>query len=122
MAEASGARSVFSATMAALIASLPGALPGQQPPMAGASAATEAGYGVFQQKCTTCHGNPQFDKAPPPEVLFKYTPERIYDSLTKGVMAGVTTGRRGATGHEPVVLSGWWLDRSNCGSDVQRKE
>ena len=68
---------------------LPGAVLAQQSPLAGASAATEAGYGVFQQKCTTCHGNPQFEKAPPPEVLFQYTPERIYDSLTKGVMATV---------------------------------
>lgn len=84
-----GAGSIFSAAIAALIASLPGALPAQQPAMAGASAATEAGYGVFQQKCTTCHGNPQFDKAPPPEVLFQYTPERIYESLTTGPMAAV---------------------------------
>ena len=53
------------------------------------SAATEMGYGIFQQKCLTCHGNPAFDKAPPPAALYQYTPERIYDSLTHGVMASV---------------------------------
>ena len=74
---------------AVLLTVLPGALLAQQPPLAGANAATEAGYGVFQQKCLTCHGNPQYEKAPSPEVLFQYTPERIYDSLTKGLMAGV---------------------------------
>jgi polyvinyl alcohol dehydrogenase (cytochrome) len=84
-----GARFLFAGTLAALIAALPGALPAQQSSMAGASAATEAGYGVFQQKCATCHGNPQNEKAPAPTVLFQYTPERIYDSLTTGVMATV---------------------------------
>jgi polyvinyl alcohol dehydrogenase (cytochrome) len=52
-------------------------------------AATEMGYGIFQQKCLTCHGNPAFDKAPPPVTLYQYTPERIYESLTHGVMASV---------------------------------
>jgi polyvinyl alcohol dehydrogenase (cytochrome) len=52
-------------------------------------AATEMGYAYFQQKCLTCHGNPQFAKAPPPTALFQYTPERIYDSLATGVMAPV---------------------------------
>lgn len=84
-----GARAVFAGTLAALFAVLPGALPAQQSSMAGADPATEAGYGVFQQKCATCHGNPQNEKAPAPTVLFQYTPERIYDSLTKGVMATV---------------------------------
>jgi mono/diheme cytochrome c family protein len=93
-----GARVTFARTItawAALIVVLPGtalaqqSAPAPQAPLAGANAATEAGYGVFQQKCTTCHGNPQYEKAPAPEVLFQYTPERIYDSLTKGVMAGV---------------------------------
>src|SRR5689334_19666637 len=52
-------------------------------------AATEFGYGIFQQKCLTCHGKPEFEKAPPPTTLFQYTPERIYESLTTGVMAPV---------------------------------
>src|SRR5882672_798059 len=51
------------------------------------NAATEFGYGFFQQKCLTCHGNPQFEKAPPPAALYQYTPERIYESLATGVMA-----------------------------------
>ena len=52
-------------------------------------AATEFGYGIFQQKCMNCHGKPEFEKAPPPAALFQYTPERIYESLTTGVMAPV---------------------------------
>ena len=32
------------------------------------------------------------------------------EAVTEGVMAGVTIGRRGATGHDPVVFPGWWLD------------
>lgn len=53
------------------------------------NAATEFGYGIFQQKCLTCHGNPQFEKAPPPAALYQFTPERIYESLATGVMATV---------------------------------
>jgi polyvinyl alcohol dehydrogenase (cytochrome) len=53
------------------------------------NAATEMGYAYFQQKCLTCHGNPQFAKAPAPTTLFQYTPERIYESLATGVMAPV---------------------------------
>ncbi|MEP7243222.1 MAG: PQQ-binding-like beta-propeller repeat protein [Gammaproteobacteria bacterium] len=53
------------------------------------NAATEFGYGFFQQKCLTCHGNPQYEKAPPPAALYQYTPERIYESLATGVMASV---------------------------------
>src|SRR5689334_1974578 len=53
------------------------------------NAATEFGYGIFQQKCMNCHGKPEFEKAPPPATLFQYTPERIYESLTTGVMAPV---------------------------------
>jgi mono/diheme cytochrome c family protein len=53
------------------------------------NAATEFGYAFFQQKCLTCHGNPQYEKAPPPATLYQYTPERIYESLATGVMASV---------------------------------
>ncbi|HEU4626264.1 MAG TPA: PQQ-binding-like beta-propeller repeat protein [Steroidobacteraceae bacterium] len=104
------ARVLGLATAAAAIVALPAALPAQsaapanakgQPspaPLAEApaiprnidlNAATEYGYAFFQQKCLTCHGNPQFEKAPPPEALYQYTPERIYESLTTGVMASV---------------------------------
>ncbi len=53
------------------------------------TASTEAGYGILQQKCLGCHGKPQYPKAPPPAVLYEYTPERIYESLSNGVMASV---------------------------------
>jgi polyvinyl alcohol dehydrogenase (cytochrome) len=53
------------------------------------NAATEMGYAFFQQKCLTCHGNPQYERAPPPTALFQYTPERIYESLATGVMLPV---------------------------------
>ncbi|MEJ0098229.1 MAG: PQQ-binding-like beta-propeller repeat protein [Pseudomonadota bacterium] len=53
------------------------------------SASTEAGYGILQQKCLSCHGKAQYPKAPPPSVLYEYTPERIYEALTHGVMASV---------------------------------
>ncbi len=59
------------------------------PPNVDLKAATEFGYGIFQQKCLNCHGKPEFEKAPPPATLFQYTPERIYESLTTGVMAPV---------------------------------
>jgi len=78
---------------------LPGALFAQAPAQAPApsvvprnvdlNAATEFGYGIFQQKCLNCHGKPEFEKAPPPAALYQYTPERIYESLTTGPMASV---------------------------------
>src|SRR6187431_3384005 len=77
--------------MAALIA-LPGVLSAQAPAVprtVDLNAATEFGYGIFQQKCLTCHGNPQFEKAPPPAALYQYTPERIYESLATGPMAPI---------------------------------
>jgi polyvinyl alcohol dehydrogenase (cytochrome) len=51
--------------------------------------ATEFGFAIFQQKCIACHGNPAFERAPPPAALNQYPPERIYESLTTGVMATV---------------------------------
>ncbi len=53
------------------------------------SAATEMGFRVFQTACVTCHGKPEFEKAPPPEALMQYTPERIYEALNTGPMAEV---------------------------------
>jgi len=107
---AAGARGIILANVTAALIALPGALSAQSPAPANAesknstaaladapalprnvdlNAATEFGYGFFQQKCLTCHGNPQYEKAPPPATLYQYTPERIYESLTTGVMASV---------------------------------
>jgi polyvinyl alcohol dehydrogenase (cytochrome) len=104
------ARGTILASVAAALIALPGASTAQSPvpanpdskPVTPApadaptlsrnidlNAATEFGYAFFQQKCLTCHGNPQFEKAPPPTTLYQYTPERIYESLTTGVMASV---------------------------------
>jgi polyvinyl alcohol dehydrogenase (cytochrome) len=103
-------RGIIIAGMACVLIALPGSLPAQSPPTETATekdptaaflssnelprnidlnAATEFGYGFFQQKCLTCHGNPLYEKAPPPAALYQYTPERIYESLTTGVMASV---------------------------------
>ena len=51
-----------------------------------ATAATEAGFGIFQTRCLGCHGNPAYERAPSPNVLREISPERIYESLTTGVM------------------------------------
>ena len=55
-------------------------------PSAAASLNTERGYGIFQQRCLNCHGNPQFERAPSPAALREMAPERIYDALTRGAM------------------------------------
>ncbi len=103
------ARGIILTSVAAALSILSGAVPAQTSAPASADsrtnaalaeapaiprnidldAATEFGYAFFQQKCLTCHGNPQYEKAPPPATLFQYTPERIYESLTTGAMASV---------------------------------
>ncbi|MGA8707209.1 MAG: PQQ-binding-like beta-propeller repeat protein [Steroidobacteraceae bacterium] len=50
---------------------------------------TEFGFAVFQQHCMTCHGSPEFGRAPSPAALRAMTPERIYAALTTGVMKSV---------------------------------
>src|SRR5581483_7344841 len=55
-------------------------------PSAAASLNTERGYAIFEQSCLTCHGNPQFERAPSPAALREMTPEHIYDALTSGAM------------------------------------
>src|SRR6185312_16903768 len=55
-------------------------------PSAAASLNTERGYAIFQRSCLTCHGNPQFERAPSPSALREMTPEHIYDALTSGAM------------------------------------
>jgi len=58
----------------------------QTPPPAGLG--TEAGFAVFQQNCTKCHGNPDAPiQAPSPATLRLMTPEKIYAALTSGPMS-----------------------------------
>jgi polyvinyl alcohol dehydrogenase (cytochrome) len=92
-------RGIMLANVASALLALPGAVLAQQsaptetpsgiPRNIDLNAATEFGYGIFQQKCLNCHGKKEYEKAPPPATLFQYTPERIYESLTTGPMASV---------------------------------
>ena len=51
------------------------------------SLGSESGYGIFQQRCTRCHGNPAAPRpAPAPSALRQLSPEAIYDALTSGTM------------------------------------
>ncbi len=50
---------------------------------------TEFGFAVFQQHCVSCHGNPAYERAPPPATLRTMSPERIYTALTTGIMKSV---------------------------------
>jgi polyvinyl alcohol dehydrogenase (cytochrome) len=61
---------------------------GQGPgrPRDAAAVGTEAGFGLFQQNCTSCHGNPDVPRAPSPTAVRAMTPEKIYEALTTGVM------------------------------------
>jgi polyvinyl alcohol dehydrogenase (cytochrome) len=47
---------------------------------------TETGFAVFQQRCMSCHGNPNVERAPSPAAIREMPPEKIYDALTSGVM------------------------------------
>ena len=48
---------------------------------------TELGFGVFQERCMSCHGNPNASQqAPDPSALRHLTPEAIYVALTSGAM------------------------------------
>jgi polyvinyl alcohol dehydrogenase (cytochrome) len=51
-----------------------------------ASARTEFGFGIFQQKCLSCHGKTQYERAPTPEALREMSPEHLYDVLSEGIM------------------------------------
>ncbi|MEY2457911.1 MAG: hypothetical protein QOK06_3065 [Acidimicrobiaceae bacterium] len=51
-----------------------------------ASARTEFGFGIFQQKCLSCHGKAQYERAPTPAALREMSPEHIYDVLSSGIM------------------------------------
>jgi polyvinyl alcohol dehydrogenase (cytochrome) len=63
--------------MAAIIAPWP------QPQIIG----TEAGFGLFKERCMSCHGNPNLQPpAPDPSALRRLSPEAIYAALTTGTM------------------------------------
>ena len=48
---------------------------------------TELGFGIFQERCMSCHGNPNASQqAPDPSALRHLTPEAIYAALTTGAM------------------------------------
>jgi len=49
-------------------------------------AGTEIGFGLFQQRCMGCHGNPAVERAPTPAVIREMPPERIYAALSTGSM------------------------------------
>ncbi len=65
---------------------------GQPPPAApansanGATAFTENGFGIFQSRCLSCHGKPQYERAPSPAALREMTPEHLFEVLSTGVM------------------------------------
>jgi polyvinyl alcohol dehydrogenase (cytochrome) len=44
------------------------------------------GFGLFQQRCLSCHGNPAFKEAPSPEALREMTPEHVFEVLSTGAM------------------------------------
>jgi polyvinyl alcohol dehydrogenase (cytochrome) len=44
---------------------------------------------TFDQTCTTCHGNPNAERAPDPATLRRMTPEKIYEALTTGSMRAI---------------------------------
>ena len=52
----------------------------------GATAFTENGFGIFQSKCLSCHGKPQYERAPSPAALREMTPEHLFEALSTGVM------------------------------------
>jgi polyvinyl alcohol dehydrogenase (cytochrome) len=52
----------------------------------GASARTEQGFGLFQQRCLSCHGKAEYERAPSPAALREMSPEHIYEVLATGIM------------------------------------
>ncbi len=56
------------------------------PPGPNLAQGTETGIGTFQQRCMSCHGNPNVPLAPSPDTIRQMPPERIYNALTTGVM------------------------------------
>ena len=48
--------------------------------------ATQSPRQMFDRACVTCHGNDEVPRAADPSVLRRMTPERVYETLTTGVM------------------------------------
>src|SRR3954463_3358054 len=85
------ATALAAAGIAVLQAQGPASSPAPQapPPQAAGqrgAPGTENGIAVFQTQCTSCHGNPNVDRAPSPNAIREMSPERIYAALTTGVM------------------------------------
>src|ERR1700733_10962919 len=78
---------------------------------------TETGYYIFQVTCAPCHGNPAVPRAPSQAALMRLSPEKIYDSLTSGVMAPIVGNKLGEGGRRAVAesLSGQRLGDSALG-------
>ncbi|HTT04155.1 MAG TPA: PQQ-binding-like beta-propeller repeat protein [Steroidobacteraceae bacterium] len=55
----------------------------------GLTPGTEVGFGIFQQNCLSCHGQPAYPQAPSPAQLRSYSPERIFAALSSGAMQAV---------------------------------
>jgi len=70
----------YSVTQLVLAQEIPGPPPGER------KLGSEYGFIIFQDRCTTCHGNPAVEKAPTPAVLREMAPERIFTALTSGAM------------------------------------
>jgi polyvinyl alcohol dehydrogenase (cytochrome) len=70
-------------------ASSQGIMAPQTTPTSAVGIPTERGFGIFQLHCLSCHGNPAYEQAPSPAALRDFSPERIYDALTSGVMKSV---------------------------------
>lgn len=85
-----GCRAILAAVLAPVLAGVAGlaALAAETPPPAAGSpnASTEQGFGLFQQRCLSCHGNAAFPSAPSPDALRAMTPEHLYEALTTGAM------------------------------------
>jgi polyvinyl alcohol dehydrogenase (cytochrome) len=63
----------------------------QQPAAAPKAGGEGAGSTIFGNYCETCHGNPKVPEAPPPGMLRKMTPEKIYFALSQGEMKPMAT-------------------------------
>lgn len=73
-------------TLALLLVLLPPFAVAQDPATITRVGGSEQGFIIFQERCMTCHGRPEVEHAPPPELLRAMPAERIYEALTKGSM------------------------------------
>src|SRR5215216_7460906 len=82
-------RLVLIAAVFVVITCTAGGAQAPPPRPGGRGVATEMGFGLFRQRCLSCHGSTAVEKAPTPAVLREMSPERILDALTSGVMKPV---------------------------------